>query len=277
MTGGFSASGSGYRTEDLLPAEFRWLRPGYAQTLGTAFPALQQYFSGQDGFEGPSSSELDDLRAPMTQGEEDVLAKLHTMLAGDPNQILADDVIARTLGGEYLSPKDNPGFADLLRFTNQTIGEEFDREDLEQRGLFARAGQVMPESSPFAKASADLSKARMDAIGKNTAAMTYQNYEAERGRMTEAIEQRRANAEFEFRRQYEGLQANALPRLIDELGFERGFEQYQMRINALMQALGITGGVTAPALGQFGSSAGMGMNFGVSLLGGGGGGGGTTE
>jgi hypothetical protein len=258
---GLSFSSSKSKVKDVQAPEFKGLRGGYADELASAFPYLGQLFGGELGYEGLDAAGLDDRRAPMTPGEEGALTRLNSMLTGDPNQILADDVISRTLGGEYLSPETNPGFADLLRYTNQTISEEFDREDLAQRGLFARAGQELPESSPFAHASGELSKARMDAIGKNTAAMTTGLYESERGRMTQAVEQRRANAEFEFTRQIEGLRANALPRLIDELGFERGFSEYTARINALMAALGVTADVTAPATGADSRSSGVGVNL----------------
>ncbi len=262
--GGFGVERSkqSSKTKDLQAQEFKALRSQYGRTLEGAFPYLSDLFAGNLEFEGVDADRLDDLRAPMTTGEEGALARLNTMLSrGDPNQILSEELVGSTLKGDYLSPETNPGFADLLRYTNQAIGEEFDREDLAQRGLFARAGQELPESSPFARASGELSKARMDAIGKNTAAITTGIYESERGRQVQAVEQRRADAEFEFTRQYEGLQANALPRLIDEMGFERGFEEYQARINSLMALLGVTADVTSPALGTFSKGKGIGWNI----------------
>ena len=277
MGGGFNVSKQKTRskTKDLQAQEFKALRGPYGELLAGAFPYLEDFFSGGQQFGGVDAGRLDDLRAPMTPGENDALNRLNFQLAGDPNQILSDELIGDTLRGEYLSPETNPGFADLLSYTNRAISDEFDKEDLAQRGLFSRAGQLLPESSPFAQASVDLSKARMDAIGRNTAALTSGIYESERGRQTQAIEQRRANASFEFERQFEGLQANALPRLIDEIGFERGFAEYKSRIDSLMLALGITADVSAPALGTF--SKGSGIAWGIQgSLGGKGGGGQTT-
>ena len=270
MGGGFGTtkSRSSSKTKDLQAQQFKDLRGPYADVLAGAFPYLTDFFSGGEQFGGVDDGRLDDLRAPMTPGEEGALNRLNFQLAGDPNQILSDELIGSTLRGEYLSPETNPGFADLLSYTNRAISDEFNKEDLEQRALFARAGQDLPESSPFAQASVDLSKARMDAIGRNTAALTSGIYESERGRQVQAIEQRRANASFEFERQFEGLQANALPRLIDEIGFERGFAEYKSRIDSLMLALGITADVTAPALGTFSRGSSFTQSGGGGVMGG---------
>ncbi len=276
---GTTKSRSSTKTRDFQADEFKDLRGPYADTLAGAFPYLEDFFSGGMQFGGVDEGRLDDMRAPMTAGERDALNRVNFQLAGDPNQIASDELIGDTIGGKYLSPETNPGFADLLGYTNRAISDEFDKEDLAQRALFSRAGQELPESSPFAQASVDLSKGRMDAIGRNTAALTSGIYESERNRQTQAVEQRRANASFEFERQIGGLQANALPRLIDEVGFERGFAEYKSRIDALMLALGIAADVTAPALGQnsrassFSQSGGGGGGVG----GGGGGGGSTTK
>lgn len=46
------------------------------------------------------------------------------------------------------------------------------------------------------------------------------------------------------------LQAQALPRLIEQLGIEQGVEQFQNQMNELLAILGIGAGVTAPVIGQ---------------------------
>jgi len=241
---------------DLQAKYYKGLREPYSGVLYNAFGPAKDFFSGDLSFDGSDEDFLNRYRAPMSPGETDALAGLNAQLYGpDPNRDASEDLLGKTLGGDFLSPDSNPYFADMLKYTNQAISDEYNKEGLQQQALFARAGQELPESSPFAHASAELSKARMDAIGKNTAELSGSIYEAERARQTQAVEQRRANAEFEFRRQYEGLQANALPRLIDQMGFERGFEEYQARINAIMTALGLAADVSVPAIGQVGSSA----------------------
>lgn len=46
------------------------------------------------------------------------------------------------------------------------------------------------------------------------------------------------------------LQAQALPRLIEELGIERGMQAFQQQQASLLQILGITAGVSAPTVAQ---------------------------
>lgn len=51
------------------------------------------------------------------------------------------------------------------------------------------------------------------------------------------------------------LQAQALPRLIEDLGIERGMEAFNNQVNSLLSVLGITAGVTRPVVGQKSSSS----------------------
>lgn len=46
------------------------------------------------------------------------------------------------------------------------------------------------------------------------------------------------------------LQAQALPRLIKEMGIERGMEAFQNNVNSMLSVLGIAGGVTRPVISQ---------------------------
>jgi hypothetical protein len=46
------------------------------------------------------------------------------------------------------------------------------------------------------------------------------------------------------------LQAQALPRLIEDLGIERGLAEFQRKTSELLAILQLTGGVTAPAIAQ---------------------------
>lgn len=46
------------------------------------------------------------------------------------------------------------------------------------------------------------------------------------------------------------LQAQALPRLIADLGVERGMEAFQNNVNSMLSVLGIAGGVTRPVISQ---------------------------
>lgn len=57
------------------------------------------------------------------------------------------------------------------------------------------------------------------------------------------------------------LQAQALPRLIQEMGVERGTEAFNNRVNALLSSLGIAAGVTRPVIGNSSSSSSSSMQL----------------
>jgi uncharacterized membrane protein len=57
------------------------------------------------------------------------------------------------------------------------------------------------------------------------------------------------------------LQAQALPRLIQEYGIERGMDEFNNRMNSLLSVIGIAGGVTQPTV----SSKSESSQAGVSL------------
>jgi hypothetical protein len=251
MGGGssFSRSKSKSQVVDKQAKEFQALRGSFADLLGGTFGDISSFLSGDLNFEG-SGINLDDYRAPMTTGERESLEGLGRLNQPSPNELASRDLLGRTLEGDFLSPENNQGLQDLIRYTNKAINSAYNDEGLAQKALFARAGQELPESSPFADAAARLSAGRLDAIGKNVAGLTSAAYESERGRQVQAVEQTRANADFQFQRQVEFFKASSLPRLIDEIGFDRAFPEFQSRLAALSEALGVIAGVTAPVAGN---------------------------
>ena len=57
------------------------------------------------------------------------------------------------------------------------------------------------------------------------------------------------------------LQAQALPRLIQEMGVERGMEAFQNQINSMLAVMGIQAGVSAPVIGNSSSSRSSGFQL----------------
>lgn len=58
------------------------------------------------------------------------------------------------------------------------------------------------------------------------------------------------------------LQAQALPRLINDLGIERGMEAFQNQVNSMLAVMGINAGVSAPVIGNSSSSKSVGVSAG---------------
>lgn len=119
-------------------------------------------------------------------------------------------------------------------------------------GRFTAAGQfTQPQgSSAFDRAAAIATRGAADAIGDIATKMSFGAYEGERGRQQEAVPLARQEVDATI----SNLQAQALPRLIEELGIERGLALFQERTKSLLSVLQILGGVGGPNLAQQGQS-----------------------
>lgn len=152
-------------------------------------------------------------------------------------------------------------------------------------GRFTEAGQFKQPggSSAFDRAGAIATRGASDALADIATNLSYATMEAERGRQFEAQEGARSREDAQMKaeldrifgaregergRQNEAagltstlqtqevdnmvknLQAQALPRLINEYGIERGIEQFNNQVNTLLATLGIAQGVTAPSIGN---------------------------
>jgi hypothetical protein len=247
------------KAKDLTPKEYKALRADYANLFSRSMPDISRLLQGSLGFEGPQGADLDLYRSPMTTGENVALENLNLM-GQDPSEgeQLSTDLANKTLRGDFLRPEDNPALVNMISMVNRAINDSFNDQGLEQQSMFAKAGQRLDASSPFATAANELNSARMNAIADATGQLVFGVGESERDRQLQVMEHSRAQAQFEFQRQLETLSANALPRLIDEMGFTRAFDEYSARINALSQALGIGAGLTpaTPVIETKSSSAG---------------------
>lgn len=96
------------------------------------------------------------------------------------------------------------------------------------------------------------------------AGLAFDQRENERGRQQEAIQL----GQQEVQTLTQNLQAQALPRLIEELGIERGLAEFQNRMNALLQALAVVSGSPISQVGQV--SRGESDSFAFDVAGGGG-------
>lgn len=252
MSAGGGISRSKQDSKDLTPGEFRDLRQPlsdlFQQSVIPGFENLVQGFQGVDN--------LDAFRTPIGRNELIGIENLRNLFQNpSETQNLSTDLLNRTLSGDFLQAGGaNPALQDVINFTTQNINEQFNAQDLEARSLFARAGQSLPESSPFAQAQAESNTGRLDAIGENTANILFGAFEAERGRQVQAQQQAQQNAQFEFAQAQEVLQAEALPRLVDQLGLDKGLQEFENRLATLTSALGLATGAAAPTVGQTGSS-----------------------
>lgn len=205
---------------------------------GPLTDALQgQLASGGPQYTGPTA-------APITANETTQLGNL--MGNNGPGTARAG-LIDSTLNGNFLpgQPGANP-FLDAAikaaqRPTLEGLTETLDRD---LPGRFTAAGQFTnPQgSSAFDRAAALASRGAANALGDIATNMSSNAYTTERTNQQNAI----PLSQQEVQTGISNLQAQALPRMIQELGIERGLTLFQQRTSNLLQLLAMIGGVTAP-------------------------------
>lgn len=232
---GKSSQKSSSKPVDTTPAEFQALRDPFAQAIsGLWGTGTGGGVSGVPSFTGTTGQPM---AASIGGAETDILTNLLSQIGA--RQPLLDQTIA----GEFL-----PGGAQSNPFLQATI-EAAQRPTLQGLeevlsrtlpGRFTQSGQfTQPQgSSAFDRAAAIATRGAADAAGDIATKIAFGSQEAERGRQQEAIQLSQA----EVQTTINNLQAQGLPRLIQDLGLERGQQEFQARIQALLQALQIATG-----------------------------------
>lgn len=219
--------------KDMTPDEFKNLRNPFSAELQKIMG------SGGPNYDGP-------LMANMSGNETSLLNQLMSMTgAGTSRNGLIEDTIA----GKYLpgSAGSNPFLEAAIkaaqRPTLQGLTETLDRT---LPGRFTSAGQfVQPQgTSAFDRAAAIASRGAADAMGDIATKMSYQGYNDERARQQEAIPLSRSEVDTTVM----NLQAQGLPRMIQDQGIDRGIALFQQRTQQLLEILKLIGGVTSPTI-----------------------------
>lgn len=232
-------------TRDILDPKFKALRGPVADVFGEEGGLIDQTREAGAGFGGP-------LVAPLTEAERGLVGEI-SGFDGAPTaaQTAAEKSRLATIRGERLTPGEQ-----FEPFARQ-IREQFQEAQLESVGQFTGAGQRVQDSSPFARASAITSRALGDALARTAADI----FKTERGFQETAAAQE--ETQVATRAQAKGVQienlvnrlsASALPRLISDLGIERGMEEFSRRMEQLLNILGLGVQATSPALASFGKS-----------------------
>lgn len=248
MGGSFQQSSSKSKSKpvDITPAEYRALRPGVYDTLSSLL-------DGGPSYSGP-------LVADLTGAERAGLGSVGA--AADPTRSNAGrGQLEATLSGAYLSPDSNPFLADYIAAAQRPTLQAYDDRVIQDRATFARAGHRLPASSPFAYARSVGERALFDSLADTSTRIAGEAYNAERGRQVQAAGQLEQINAGDFSRAVDNLKAQALPRLIEQLGYDKGLEEFRRRVALMAQAAGIAGDLSS----QFSSESSASSNsIGVS-------------
>lgn len=233
----FGSGGESSSVEDITPPEFVGLR-------GPIASQLQQIFSagGLPAASGPYA-------APLTPTEQSLVSQIGQAAGPSPLINAASQQLQSVISGQGLSPDSNPFLAATIDAAIRPIIETFEQDTLPGlRGLFTRAGQQVQNlgSSPFAEALARERTGVANAIGDVATNLAGQNFQAERARQQEAAIAAPAFAQADLERISQGLEAVALPRLVEQYGIDMGIEEFRRRQESLLQALQIAGGLASP-------------------------------
>lgn len=182
----------------------------------------------------------------------------------------AGNYINSVLSGNYLpgGPNGNP-FLDAAIKAAQRPTLEGLTETLSRAlpGRFTQAGQLIQPntggqggSSAFDRAAGIATRGVSNAVADIATNMSSQGYEAERGRQSEAVGQAQQATQQDIDNTLKNLQAQALPRLIQEQGIERGLALFQQNTQKLLDVLKTIAGVSAPNLATSSQSSSQGQS-----------------
>jgi hypothetical protein len=246
MGGGSTEASSSQH--DVTPGEYTSLRPGYASAFARN---LQNYGRIEEGYEGPYGADI-------TPEEQELVDQISSFggAAVTPAQREAAEARLATIRGEHLVPTEQ------FKPWVTAINEAFDEGTLQNVGMFTGAGHSVQDSSPFARSEAIREKARVDAIAKAGTDI----YMGERGFQEAAAAGEEAQAASrqavdagEIQNLVDRLAATQLPRLIEDMGIERGLAQFNEEIQNLMNLFGMGAQATMPQLATSSESGGWNM------------------
>jgi hypothetical protein len=243
--GSQEASSSQY---DVTPPQYTRLRGPASRIFQEGFWDVGRDVTSQWG--GPFVAEM----SPEEQALVSQIGSYSPTLS--PNVQDAEVARGRTIRGENLTPTEQ--FAPWAR----AINEAFQEGTLQNVGQFTDAGHRVQESSPFARSEAISDRARADALARVASDIyqTERGYQESAARAEEAVPAERAAANAgEIQNMIDQLSATALPRMIADLGIERGMEEFQRYIDTLLNFFGVGVQATMPTLATTSKSGGWNM------------------
>lgn len=217
--------------------------PDLAALRGTATAAAGQLISQQGNpYQGP-------LVAPLTDAEQQILGLLQQDALGASGR---QNLLADTLRGKFLPGQEgaNPFLQATIEAAQRPTLEALDRTlSRTLPGVFTQAGQFTQYdpnaqqaggSSAFVRAAGEEANKAARTIADIATNISYQGYESERDRQTQAI----SLSQEEVNTAINTLGAVGLPRLIEDLGIERGIQVHNDAVNRLIASFQAASGLS---------------------------------
>lgn len=203
----------------------------------------------------PQYTPNSNLAAPITSAETSDLSNLQSMTA--PNNS-STSYLNGVLAGNYLpgGSQQNPFLSAAVTAAQRgTMNDLNDTLSKSLPGQFLAAGQnTNPTngSSAFDTAGALYASRSAQSMADIATNMNNSAYTTERANQQQAV----GLQQQEVQTTINNLQAQALPRLIQQYGIDEGLQQFQAQTSQLLQLLGTAGGIAAPVIGNTTQSTG---------------------
>lgn len=239
----FSKEGSPAQLVDPTPPEFTALRDPIAESL-------QGFFGGEQNFlESDVFKNLDQFTGQLGAGEQSALDQLTGFFGSNVTGDLSQNQLQQTISGQFLSPDSNPFLQQTIDAATRPLLEGFERITLPGlKSDFTRLGQVIrPDepvgrtSSPFNRAAAIAQGDVLSQVSDIASRISFGNFQQERQNQLQAIRDQGQLRSSEVQNLLSRLQAEALPRLIQEVGLDRALQQFNQFTTQLLQSLNLGG------------------------------------
>jgi hypothetical protein len=209
---------------------------------------------------GPGSNYV----APMTQQQTDVMNQqvaLGQSIANGTNPLSAasNAQLLKTINGDYLSPNSNPFLNAAIQAAQFNTQQQFQNTVVPQLLSRYTGGnqEVQGQGSTAFANEANQSALDYEQTQAGTAAnMESANYTAERQNQIAAITQAGQVTQEQLTALTTAAQAAQLPQLVQDLGLQRGLQQYNTNVNNVLEVLRIAGGLSSPTIASTATSSG---------------------
>lgn len=235
MSVGAGGNQSSSRSVDLTPQEYKTQRNLVARELRSRAKGDVNEITGP-------------FVAPITGQEQEALGAFNSSAFGSNGLgAAADQQLIDTLQG-----KTNPFLPQAIDAAISPILRNAELQELRDRALYTGAGQKIQGSTAFTEDRARSIADTERNVGDVASQLAFQAYQQERANQMQAVSLTNAR----FAEQREGIATLALPRLIEQLGIDKGNAEMARRFAVIENALQTLAGLTQPTLGSFSSGGG---------------------
>lgn len=171
-------------------------------------------------------------------------------IGGGPNEFQQQgrDLLSKTIQGDFL--QNNPFLEGAINAATRPVIDRFNEVTLPGViSQFKNAGQTIRNDPNRVGSSAFLNQVRLadkdliNAVGDISSNLSFQNFNQERSRQAQAGLAAEEITSRELDNAVKSLQSLQLPRLIEQLGVDRGLEEFRRRTESLLQLLQLGGGI----------------------------------